>query len=144
MSADDAPAAAAAPPPAVAGPPTSETEAKPKKTPAKTPKKAAAAVPAAAPAAGEGDGTGGRARRERKPATEVYVVEAKKEEEFVVQQGPGQKLRDIPNVAFKMGKLTGRDELLEQLHSLMYRRKGAVSEPASRPPGLPKQWGLSW
>ena len=39
---------------------------------------------------------------------ERFQVEAKRETEDVeVPQGSGERLRDIPNVAFKMGKLTG-------------------------------------
>ena len=36
------------------------------------------------------------------------MVEAKKEtEDVTVPEGSGERLRDIPNVAFKMGKMTG-------------------------------------
>ncbi len=41
--------------------------------------------------------------------------------------GKGTKLRDIPNVAFKMSKISGRDELMESLHNIIYRRKGAAT-----------------
>jgi hypothetical protein len=43
-----------------------------------------------------------------------------------VGQGAGTKLRDIPNVAYKLGKLTGKDELVEGLHMVLFRRKGEV------------------
>jgi hypothetical protein len=46
---------------------------------------------AAAPPSGEG-----RVRRDRKQV-EFFQVEAKKEEEFVIPEGKGTKLRDIPN-----------------------------------------------
>lgn len=42
-------------------------------------------------------------------------------------EGKGTKLRDIPNVAFKMSKISGRDELMESLHNIMYRRKGVAT-----------------
>lgn len=45
-----------------------------------------------------------------RPAVQVerFVVEAKKEtEDVTVPEGSGERLRDIPNVAFKMGKMTG-------------------------------------
>ncbi len=42
-------------------------------------------------------------------------------------EGKGTKLRDIPNVAFKMSKISGRDELMESLHNIMYKRKGAAT-----------------
>ena len=63
---------------------------KPKGTPkAKTPKaKAAAPAPAA-----EGDG---RVKRERK-TVQHYEVEKPKEEEPIMMEGKGTKLRDIPN-----------------------------------------------
>ena len=32
-------------------------------------------------------------------------MEAKKDDEFVVPKGAGTRLRDIPNVAFKLGKI---------------------------------------
>lgn len=109
------------------------------------------------------------------------VAEPKETEELAIPEGKGAKLRDIPNVAHKMGKLTGvlpaahswvhalwwrvaylfrlgpllhtasfadgappalltslahvlplqpclagKDELMEGLHNVLYRRKGAV------------------
>lgn len=42
-------------------------------------------------------------------------------------EGKGTKLRDIPNVAFKMSKISGRDELMESLHNIIYRRKGIAT-----------------
>lgn len=44
-----------------------------------------------------------------------------------MMEGKGTKLRDIPNVAFKMSKISGRDELMESLHNIMYRRKGIAT-----------------
>jgi protein DEK len=44
-----------------------------------------------------------------------------------MMEGKGTKLRDIPNVAFKMSKISGRDELMESLHNILYRRKGAAT-----------------
>lgn len=38
---------------------------------------------------------------------ERFQVEAKEKEEFAIPEGSGAKLRDIPNIAFKLGKLTG-------------------------------------
>lgn len=39
---------------------------------------------------------------------ERFQVEDKREtEDVAVPQGSGERLRDIPNIAFKMGKLTG-------------------------------------
>jgi protein DEK len=63
---------------------------------------------------------------------EHFAVPAPKEPEDIhalVGDGRGTKLRDIPNVAFKMGKLTGKDELMEGLHNVIFRRKGVVGVP---------------
>lgn len=38
--------------------------------------------------------------------------------------GMGTMLRHIPNVSYKLSKVTGKDEIVEALHNLMYRRKG--------------------
>lgn len=42
------------------------------------------------------------------------------------QQGQGTKLGDIPNIAFRLSKVTGKDELLEDLHQICYGSKGKV------------------
>lgn len=44
-----------------------------------------------------------------------------------VQEGEGTKLREIPNVHFKLSKIPGREELMELLHDVLYRRKGQAS-----------------
>lgn len=41
-------------------------------------------------------------------------------------QGQGKKLGDIPNIAFRLSKVTGKDELLEDLHQICYGSKGKV------------------
>lgn len=89
-----------------AEPPTSAAPEEPKGAapkPAKsaTPKAKKPAAPAALPA-GEG-----RVARERKAAQPVYQVEAKQEEEFVIKEGKGTKLRDIPNGARPGAPLRG-------------------------------------
>ena len=70
-------------------------EEAPKPTPkAKTPKAKSTPKSKAAPAPNsEGDG---RARRERK-TVQPFQVAAPKEEEPIVMEGEGEKLRDIPN-----------------------------------------------
>lgn len=79
-----------------------KSTAKKAKTPAKPtppkPKSAEKAAPAskAKPAAPPADAGVGRAKRERKQV-EIFQVEVKKEEEFVIPEGKGTKLRDIPN-----------------------------------------------
>lgn len=67
-----------------------------------------------------------RSRRERK-SVEHFKVEAPKSVTQVTMDGEGMKLRNIPNVAFKMSKITGKDELLEGLHNVIFRRKGQAT-----------------
>lgn len=35
----------------------------------------------------------------------------------------------MPAVHFKLSKIPGREELMEQLHDVMYKRKGQVGSP---------------
>jgi protein DEK len=94
------------------------SEAKPKSTK----KKAPASI--AAPPTEEG---GGRSRRERKTVEFYDPLAGKKQEEDepMIKEGSGIKLRDIPNVAFKLSKITGSDDLCEAFHRLLYKRAGA-------------------
>lgn len=70
----------------------------------------------------------GRARRERKQTQFFKPVTAPVDKDaFEIKQGKGKKLAEIPNVAFHLSKITGRDELLEDLHTLLYKRKGKLS-----------------
>lgn len=66
-------------------------------------------------------------RRERKQ-TSFFQPEKKAEtEKLEIKEGQGIKLGEIPNVTFRLGKVTGRDELLEDLHQILYGRKGKLS-----------------
>ncbi|KAL0045693.1 hypothetical protein WJX82_001892 [Trebouxia sp. C0006] len=66
-------------------------------------------------------------RRERKQ-TNFFQPEKKIEtEKLEIREGQGTKLGEIPNVAFQLSKVTGRDELLEDLHQILYARKGKLS-----------------
>uniref|UniRef100_A0A1D2AEB6 DEK-C domain-containing protein n=1 Tax=Auxenochlorella protothecoides TaxID=3075 RepID=A0A1D2AEB6_AUXPR len=68
-------------------------------------------------------------KRERRKAVDVYQPSPLPETPtLTVPEGRGSKLRDIPNVNFKLGKITGRDELTEHLHNVLYRRKGAAAQ----------------
>mmetsp|Transcript_9298 Transcript_9298/g.27947 ORF Transcript_9298/g.27947 Transcript_9298/m.27947 type:complete len:475 (+) Transcript_9298:188-1612(+) len=100
-----------------------QAEAKGGATPKKSPQKAAAkprtpAKPAAETL--ESTTTG----RERKQVEAFKPAEAKEVAKFTVQQGKGTKLRDIPNVHFLMDKIKGSDEVMEVLHTVMFKRKG--------------------
>ncbi|KAK9804710.1 hypothetical protein WJX72_001206 [[Myrmecia] bisecta] len=68
-----------------------------------------------------------RAARPRKQVEFFAPVAQKHTQKLVVKEGKGTKLGDIPNVAFKLGKITGRDELLEDFHFLLFRRKGKLA-----------------
>ena len=50
----------------------------------------------------------------------------KGDDKLIILEGKGTKLSDIPNVSFKLSKTTGRDEVMELFHYLLYRRKGQV------------------
>jgi hypothetical protein len=94
------------------------SEAKPKSAK----KKAPASI--AAPPTEEG---GGRSKRERKTVEFYDPLAGKKQEEdeAMIKEGSGIKLRDIPNVAFKLSKITGSDDLCEAFHRVLYKRAGA-------------------
>lgn len=70
---------------------------------------------------------GGRLRRERKTVEFFAPAVAPKAEETLIRDGKGAKLRDIPNAAFKLSKVTGKDEALECLHRILYRRTGGAA-----------------
>ncbi|KAL3135074.1 hypothetical protein ABBQ32_008019 [Trebouxia sp. C0010 RCD-2024] len=66
-------------------------------------------------------------RRERKQ-TAFFQPEKKTEtEKLEIREGKGTKLGEIPNVAFHLSKVTGRHELLEDLHQILYGRKGKLT-----------------
>lgn len=65
-----------------------------------------------------------RPKRERKTVAHFNVSAPEIAKSEPVMLGKGTKLRDIPNVNFKMSKISGRDELMEGLHNLIFRRKG--------------------
>ncbi|KAL6762019.1 hypothetical protein V8C86DRAFT_2527752 [Haematococcus lacustris] len=71
------------------------------------------------------ESTPGRAKRDRKQVQHYAPPEADKVE-FVIKQGPGTKLGDIPNVKHKFSGLKSDDDLLINLHKLVYNRPGAA------------------
>ncbi|GLJ09507.1 hypothetical protein SUGI_0110880 [Cryptomeria japonica] len=44
--------------------------------------------------------------------------------EFIIEQGKGTQLKNIPSVAYKLSKLTRGDEMLAIIHNLLYGRRG--------------------
>lgn len=67
-----------------------------------------------------------KGKRDRKQVEFFAPAEKKEVERLIVKEGKGVRLGDIPNVLFRLQKTTGRDELLEELHFLLYRRKGKL------------------
>lgn len=76
---------------------------------------------AESPPAAEADLGTGRKRKQ----VEIYKpTEAKEQIQFSVKPGKGTKLRDIPNVYYVMNKIRSKDDLIELLHNVMFKRKG--------------------
>lgn len=63
-----------------------------------------------------------RTPRSRKQVERIQVEPIQAKEEWKVPVGPGHRLLDIENVAYLVGKLQRKDELLKVMHNLMYRR----------------------
>lgn len=72
----------------------------------------------------EQDGSG---RRERKKVDFFAPETSKAVEEVVIKKGKGQELGEIPNVDYHLSKVKGADEILEDLHTILFRRKGKAS-----------------
>jgi len=51
--------------------------------------------------------------------------EPRKKAKLEIKAGAGAKLGDIPNVAFRVGKFTRKDDFLKKIHNLLYRKPGA-------------------
>ncbi|CAL5223040.1 g5495 [Coccomyxa viridis] len=69
-----------------------------------------------------------RARRERKQA-DFFTPDGPKGDgqKRAIPEGKGTKLSDIPNVAFHFTKVKGGTELVESIHSLLFKSKGKLS-----------------
>ncbi|BDA50815.1 probable protein DEK [Coccomyxa sp. Obi] len=65
--------------------------------------------------------------RKRKQVEFFAPADVKKPEKLVIKEGKGTKLADIPNVVFHFSKVTGKDELLEELHFLLFKRRGKLA-----------------
>mmetsp|Transcript_3208 Transcript_3208/g.9502 ORF Transcript_3208/g.9502 Transcript_3208/m.9502 type:complete len:338 (+) Transcript_3208:194-1207(+) len=105
-----------APPPTLSTPTPGAVES----TPAPQPD------PAPAPALGGGlGGSSSRPSRERKQVCRLTIGEPKKKTKLEIKSGKGVKLGEIPNVAFRIGKFTRKDDFLKKIHNLLYRKPGA-------------------
>jgi hypothetical protein len=91
--------------------------------------KAQAEVSHSARGTSNNDGRGGvRASSRVQTAINRLILQAPAESKVELPPCPGKgtKLRDIPNILYKMSKITGKDERMEVLHSLLFRRKGTA------------------
>eukprot|EP00873_Tetraselmis_striata_P022779 jgi/Tetstr1/443043/TSEL_031102.t1 len=98
---------------------------------APAPAPVAAAAPAKAPPAKAATLAGGAkpapsrtSARERKVVERFVVAEKAEVTELEIKQGAGKCLRDIPNVAFHLSKISGKDDTMAALHKVLYRRLG--------------------
>lgn len=55
----------------------------------------------------------------------MTIGEPKKKTKLEIKSGKGVKLGEIPNVAFRIGKFTRKDDFLKKIHNLLYRKPGA-------------------
>ena len=66
----------------------------------------------------------GREKREKKQV-EAFTIEVKeKDDDFKIEQGAGEKLAEIENVVFKIGKFDSASDELKTLHRLCFGRAG--------------------
>ena len=67
-------------------------------------------------------------KRERVAVAAFVPPPEKDKEEFVVPEGAGDKLGDIENIVFKIGKHNAASEELKQLHRACFGRAGSKNE----------------
>lgn len=66
-----------------------------------------------------------RSKRVRR-SVERLVIGYPEREQCESLPGKGVALRSIPNICYKLSKITGKTEVMEALHVIMFKRKGAV------------------
>lgn len=62
--------------------------------------------------------------RERKVVERFVVTPQPVSHDLEIKQGSGKYLRDIPNIAFNLSKISGKDDFMGALHKVLYRRPG--------------------
>lgn len=67
-----------------------------------------------------------RTKRKRKSVDRLTLDQQVSKKQSEALPGTGVSLRNIPNVSYKLSKVTGKNETVEALHLLMYRRKGTA------------------
>jgi len=69
-----------------------------------------------------------RPTRERKSIERFIALSVEKEssKDFQIKQGEGTPFKDIPNVAYKLSKISKNDEILSMLHSLLFHKRAKV------------------
>ena len=70
----------------------------------------------------------GSTKRERKPVQRLEIADSrtKTKAKIDAEAGKGVKLGSIPNISYKLSKLTGADDVCKIIHNLLYRRSGKV------------------
>ncbi|KAH8967538.1 hypothetical protein BDL97_03G082300 [Sphagnum fallax] len=70
-----------------------------------------------------------RPTRERKSIERFIASSVEKEssKDFQIKQGEGTPFKDIPNVAYKLSKISKNDEILSMLHSLLFHKRAKAA-----------------
>jgi hypothetical protein len=68
-----------------------------------------------------------RGARERK-APETFKVEVPEKAEFVIQKGKGKPIGELPDVCAMLEKHKGRDDVLQQMHTVAFGKKGPMAK----------------
>ncbi|CAK9260851.1 unnamed protein product [Sphagnum jensenii] len=69
-----------------------------------------------------------RPTRERKSIERfIAFVEKDTNKEVQIKKGEGTPFKDIPNVAYKLSKISKNDEILSMLHSLLFNKRGKAA-----------------
>ncbi|XRA96483.1 DEK domain-containing chromatin-associated protein 4 [Pycnococcus provasolii] len=84
---------------------------------------------APADASGEAGGDGARLKRVRRPVERIDAqYQAPERTPLAIPQGRGTPLGDIPNVAFKLTKVSRNDDLAKSVHRLLFRKPAKAME----------------
>ncbi|CAM6051062.1 unnamed protein product [Sphagnum compactum] len=69
-----------------------------------------------------------RPTRERKSIERfIAFVEKDTNKDVQIKKGEGTPFKDIPNVAYKLSKISKNDEILSMLHSLLFNKRGKAA-----------------
>lgn len=67
-------------------------------------------------------------KRERKPVQRLEIADKRTKAKSKIDAGTGKgvKLGEIPNIGYRLSKLTGADDVCKIIHNLLYRRTAKV------------------